>query len=328
MRSIPPSCSDGRVARARQGLLSPAEWQEFVAHLATCADCRITWRLMVDFEQSAAPAPGDERILGRAAKLALAGSLGRRAHGFRVGVAAAVTLVVAGAASGAMLLRDRHLATSPELAKPARSAGTRASRAAGSLAAQPVESDEHAAFLTSEPTPALPAPVVVAQAPRSAHAPPKAMERATRHLAIVARQASPPAIAREPALPVEDAASLFARALSEREQGRTSVAAATFRSLQNRFSQTPQAVLSWVSLADLLLGTGDAGAALVAFDKYLAAAPSGTLVPEALLGKARALSALGRASEADAVWREISRRYPESPYVGRRVGTRPGSDTP
>ena len=304
MRAIPPSCSDDRAARARQGVLATAEWQEFAAHLATCADCRITWRLMVDFEQSAAPEPGDERILERAAKLALAGDLGRRVHGFRVGVAAAVTLVVAGAASGAMLLRNRHLATSPELTKPARSAGTRASRAAASPAAQPVEADEHA------------------------HTSPKAIERANRHVAIVARNASPPAIAREPALPVEDAASLFARALSEREQGRTSVAAATFRSLQNRFSQTPQAVLSWVSLADLLLGTGDAGAALIAFDKYLAAAPSGTLVPEALLGKARALSALGRASEADAVWREISRRYPESPYVGRRIGTRPGSDTP
>jgi TolA-binding protein len=98
--------------------------------------------------------------------------------------------------------------------------------------------------------------------------------------------------------------------------------------LQGRFSQTPQALLSWVSLADLLLGTGDAGSALVAFDTYLAAAPSGALVPEALLGKARALRALGRASEADAVWREISRRYPESPYVGRRIGTRTGSDAP
>jgi TolA-binding protein len=98
--------------------------------------------------------------------------------------------------------------------------------------------------------------------------------------------------------------------------------------LQRRFSQTPQAVLSLVSLADLLLGTGEPAPALVAFEEYLAAAPSGTLAPEALLGKARALSALGRAAEADGVWREIARRYPDSPYVGRRSGTRTGGNTP
>jgi TolA-binding protein len=144
-------------------------------------------------------------------------------------------------------------------------------------------------------------------------------------LASVAPKDSPLAVA---ALPVEDAATLFARALSEREQGRTSNAIATFRALQRRFPQTPQAVLSLVSLADLSLGTGDAAGALVAFEEYLASGSSGALVPEALLGKARALSSLGRVAEADVVWREIARRYPDSPYLGRRIGTRTGSDQP
>jgi TolA-binding protein len=330
MRSIPQACSDDRAARARQGALSAAEWQEFASHLATCADCRITWRLMVDFEQSAAPAPGDERLLGCAAKLALAGSRSRRVHVFRVGVAAAVILLVAGVASGAILLRARHVAVSADLTDSARTAGMKARRAAASSAAQPVAPEKSAAFLATEPAP--PAPSGVAQPPmavvsRSAHPSRKPIERATGHLASVAPDASPRAVALDPS-PVENASILFARAVSEREQGRTSSAIATFRSLQRRFSKTPQAVLSLVSLADLLLGTGDAATALVAFEEYLAAAPSGALVPEALLGKARALSALGRAAEAEAVWREIARRYPDSPYVGRRIGTRSGGDTP
>ena len=322
MMSIPQACADDRVARARQGALSAGEWQEFATHLATCADCRITWRLMLDFEQSAAPTPGDECILGRAAKLALAGSRGRRVHSFRVGVAAAVTLFVAGVASGALLLRVRHLAVSTVLTDSARSAGTKARARAA------VVTEKSAALPTTEPAAIPPAPsgvarLPVAGAPRSAHPSRKAIERAAGHLV----SASPPPVAIEPPL-VEDASTLFARAVREREQGRTSIAIATFRSLQRRFPQTPQAVLSLVSLADLSLGTGDAATALAAFEEYLAAAPSGALLPEALLGKARALSALGRAREADAVWREIARRYPDSPYAGRRIGTRAGGDTP
>jgi TolA-binding protein len=327
MMSIPQACSDDRVARARQGALSAGEWQEFATHLATCADCRITWRLMLDFEQSAAPAPGDERTLGRAAKLALARSRGRRVHAFRVGVAAAVILFVAGVASGAMLLRVRHLAVSTDLTDSARSAGSKAHAKAA------VAMEKSAALPTTEPAAIPPAPSDVAQLPvagahRSAHPSRKVIERTAGHLASVAPNASPSAVALDPPPSVEDASTLFARAAREREQGRTSIAIATFRSLQRRFPQTPQAVLSLVSLADLSLGTGDAVTALAAFEEYLAVAPSGALFPEALLGKARALSALGRAREADAVWREIARRCPDSPYVGRRIGTRTGGDTP
>jgi hypothetical protein len=167
MRSIPQVCPDDRVARARQGVLSAAEWHGFATHLATCADCRITWRLMVDFERSAAPAPGDERILGRAAKLALAGARGRRVHAFRIGVAAAVTLLVAGVASGAILLRTHQLGVSTDRTVPARSAGSKARAMATPSADQPVALEESAALPTTEPGPALPAPSGFAQPPPS-----------------------------------------------------------------------------------------------------------------------------------------------------------------
>jgi TolA-binding protein len=165
--------------------------------------------------------------------------------------------------------------------------------------------------LEEEPLPPRP-PSRKAEAPIS--------KQTTVHPAGVSRRVSP--LASFPA--AEGAPAIFARAVKEREQGRTSDAIATFRSLQRRFPGTPQAEVSLVSLADLTLASGDATTALEAFDTYLAVAPSGPLATEALLGKTRALGALGRSREADAARAELSRRYPGSPYArpvtGRHIG--------
>jgi TolA-binding protein len=74
-----------------------------------------------------------------------------------------------------------------------------------------------------------------------------------------------------------------------------------------------------VSLGGLLLESGQGDEALAAFDSYLAAAPSGGLVPESLAGRARALKSVGREAEAARAWRELARRYPDSPYAGPRT---------
>jgi TolA-binding protein len=271
---------------------------------------------MVDFERSAAPAPGDERLLERAAKLALAGARGRHVHPLRTAAAAAIILLIAGAASGAILLRVRRPDSSVEHSDPPRAARTQARRSAASPAIQSVAAPAAEASAAAIPAPVPPAPA--AEAPRAAAAGPKAIKRAPGHLVAAAAAAA--------AQTAEDAGALFARAVSEREQGQTFAALATFRSLQSRFPGSPQAVLSLVSLADLALDIGDAALALGACERYLAIAPSGTLVPEALVGRARALSSLGRAAEADAAWREIARRFPGSPYV--RGSAPPRSDTP
>jgi len=317
MTATSQACSHNRATRARQGALSATEWQEYAAHLAACADCRVAWRVMIDFEQSAAPVPGDERLLERAAKRALAGSRGRRVPAVRVGAAAAIILLVAGAASGAILLRVRHAEIPVANSDPAHPARMRARKAAASSAIQSGAAAESGALPAPVLAPVPPAPAAV-EAPGPAGAGPKAMKRAAGHLVAVADHTDAPQ--------TEDAPSLFARAVSEREQGRMFAALATFRSLQSRFPRSPQAVLSLVSLADLALDTGDAASALVAFEQYLVAAPSGALVPEALVGRARALTSLGRAPEAAAVWREIASRFPNSPYV--RGSTTTGSDTP
>src|SRR5207247_10036565 len=81
-------------------------------HVERCADCRINGQLMADFERSGAPAPGDELVLGRTVKAALARRRERRPRALRLALAAALVLLVAGAARSAVLLRARLLGTS------------------------------------------------------------------------------------------------------------------------------------------------------------------------------------------------------------------------
>jgi TolA-binding protein len=328
VKSNPEDCSDDTVARARQGALTPAEWRGFAIHLAACASCRITWRLMTDFEQSAAVRPRDELIIGRAAEAALAGLHHRRSHAIRVAAAAAVVLLIAGAASGAVILRVRHLADIAERSQAARPGSAKSRGPATPLAARPA-AEEPAVSAAPEPSPSSPpAPQSPAPLTRPAPFPSPAAERTAGAESLVAASAPNRPISRRASSRPEDASALFARAVREREQGRASAAIATFRSLQRRFPQTPQALLSLVSLAVLSLDSGDAGAALTAFDAYLAAAPSGTLVPEALLGKARALAALDRRAEAEAVLRELARGYPDSPYARQSIGKHTGGQPP
>ena len=52
-------------------------------------------------------------------------------------------------------------------------------------------------------------------------------------------------------------------------------------------------------------------------DEYLAASPTGTLAPEALFGKARALEALGKRDDARRVWARLLASYPDSVYAAQ-----------
>jgi len=284
--SVLHPCCDDWMALDRRGALSTSERDAMARHLESCPDCRITRQLMVDFEHSGAPEPGDELIFGRAAKAVLARRPDRRTRAPRFAVAAALVLLVGGAASGAVLVGARLMAPSigrddlrrrpgsKPVVAPRWTVGSHSSTGPSTGAAG-------AAVGPPDPLPTeveLPRKVEEA-GPSRPGALPRAKLVASRLVATS---------------PSDEAAALFGRAVKEREQGRTLEAIATFRSLQHRFPRSPEARVSWVSLGDLLLDDGDPAAALRAFDAYLVAQPSGPLAPEALLGKARALSALGQ----------------------------------
>jgi TolA-binding protein len=321
MKSASPFCPDDRVALARRGALSLTEWQEFAVHLAECADCRIAFRLGKDFDESAALRPGDERLIARGVKRALSASARPRRAVLRLALAASVTLVAAGAASAAIVLHQRYAApTSPA----ATSAQLRPARGPAARRVPPAATE-------AAPIPPLPAAETEEAAVAPAAPPPTEPPPGTRPAAKPAGRAPEPVAFADPfdvpgsALlsppPVrDDAASLFAQAVSERKQGRAQLAIAAFRSLQRRFPESREATVALVSLGDLLLGAGHRAEALLAFETYLLRAPGGALQPEAMVGKARALEALGRVREAAASWREIARRFPDSPYAQPGAG--------
>ena len=319
MTAVAHICSDDRVALARRGALSSAEWQELAGHLAVCAECRITWRLTVDFEQSASPVPGDELVVGRAMNGALARRRDGRSRLFRLALAASVLLMAAGAASAAVMLRGHLLRSHSERGDGAR---MRPAAAPTGVSRREGPPGDAAAQARAWPVPSLPTTDLA-----PAEAPLRETERALKKQTAVHLGSLQRISPRTSSHTDEDAASVFGRAVKQREQGRTAEAIATFRSLQHQFPGTPQALVSLVSLADLLLASDDAAAALDAFDGYLGADRSGPLAAEALLGKVRALTALGRLTEADAVSREIARRYPDSPY-GRPIHVQRIGDVP
>jgi TolA-binding protein len=90
--------------------------------------------------------------------------------------------------------------------------------------------------------------------------------------------------------------------------------------LQDQFPASAEAELSRVTLALLLLDSGDAQGALSGFERYLAGASRG-LEAEALVGRARALGRLGRRDLEAAAWQEVQRKYPRSIY-GRQATER------
>jgi len=126
--------------------------------------------------------------------------------------------------------------------------------------------------------------------------------------------------AEAPATRLSPAAALFADANRARRDGNADRAVSLYRSLQSRYPSSSESELSRAMLAQLLLERGNPEAALAGFDRYLAAdAP--VLSAEALVGRARALEQLGKASEAAAAWRQVQSRFPGSVHA-RLAATR------
>jgi len=119
------------------------------------------------------------------------------------------------------------------------------------------------------------------------------------------------------AAPAEGPADLLARAQELRSDRDWTGAAAAYRELIRRFPSSAQASSALVSLAQVELGKlGKPGKALKRFDAYLSRHPNGPLALEALLGKARALRAMGRVAEERAALERFLQRYPGALQAG------------
>ncbi|MEM9189333.1 MAG: tetratricopeptide repeat protein [Myxococcota bacterium] len=120
-----------------------------------------------------------------------------------------------------------------------------------------------------------------------------------------------------PTLPAYDGADTFRRANTASRAGRHDEAARLYREVVRREPSSARGLTARVSLGRVLLSTRNARGALRQFDAYLAARPGGALAEEALVGRARALSRLGRRSEERETWRQLLERYPNSLHRSR-----------
>jgi len=110
-------------------------------------------------------------------------------------------------------------------------------------------------------------------------------------------------------------AELFAAANRLRRTGQDAQAIQTFNQLQRAFPTSGEAAVSHATLGSLLLQRGDAQAALLQFDRYVA--HGGPVLEEALAGRARALARLGDSARERGAWQALLARFPRSVHAAR-----------
>ena len=338
------------------GELTLAESARLDVHLAQCNVCRFEIGVRGEIEQEmpildhrpqlGLPAASEQLRRSGPAPRRLVSSRPRARRRWLLVMLAAAFVLCAGGATAAVLsgavqpswlpwappvdgVLETPPSASPKSASKVRhSAPSRAVRAVPQAAASaeaslpsipPVNSqplDEQAR--PSAPAP-LSAPVTVRQS-RGRKAPP-AGGNADAAVAASALQVPPAAPSRADGAPrLDPAAALFADANRARRDGNAARAVSLYRALQNRYPNSAESALSAALLAQLQLDRGSPEAALLGFDRYLAA-DSPVLSAEALVGRARALEQLGKSAQAAAAWREVQGRFPGSVHA-RLAATR------
>jgi TolA-binding protein len=201
-------------------------------------------------------------------------------------IAAALSLIVSASAAAVIVVRRSHETESATLATPP----TNSERSAHSQ--KPIGNGR-----PPEPTPQAPVP----RTPEPGSSAPSAP--------------TTPNHARPEPMQAASAAELLSAAGNARRRGDTKQATQLLESLQTRFPNSAEAKASDIALGKLKLQSGAARSALTYFERYLKRSPSGTLAPEAMWGRAQALSAVGNQAEAQRSLSELVKRYPNSPYA-------------
>jgi len=287
-------CLCDLVSRARRYRLSRAERVRLDEHLSVCESCRLEQTVGADFEAIGGLQPGDELLIARLAhaferpsrRLRRSSRAGVRSVWAAVTAAIALVAVVAGA-NGVLGRAPFVKRDPPAVLDPS--------------PPDPIEPPARRQWVVIRRPNGL--PPVVADDPSSRLTPP------------VSRRASRPAQKPIDEGPQDDGvSSLFAKANSARRQNQVAAAIALYGEVERRFPSSDEARVSRLSLGRLLVERGIPAEGLSQLDDYLADSPDGSLAPEALFGKARALQALGRREDERGVWQHLLSRFPDSLY--------------
>jgi TolA-binding protein len=278
------ACRAELALRGQRGMLTDSGRLALDAHLADCESCRVDQDVLAGLADESAVDIRDGARIERLSAGARAWARGRqgRVLGIRRGpsrmwAAAAALVGLAGSAAAAT-----WWVANPPVPTPRTPSFALAPRAPTEPWAPPVAGP-----------PILPSP----GSPPAVAGPAPAVARAAR------------------AAPTLTAAALLRQAGDARRSGDTDRAVALYRRLQADFANSSEALLARVALGSLLVERGRARDALLQFDRYLAAAPHGVLTPEALYGRARALTALGDGAAAELAWQRLLRDFPGSAYA-------------
>lgn len=116
---------------------------------------------------------------------------------------------------------------------------------------------------------------------------------------------------------VGGASSLFRQANQARNHGKLERAEGLYVELIRRFPGARESAAARALLGQLALDHGSPEQALVAFDEYMRNSDSPpALSEEALVGRARALQALGDAKRERRAWSDLLQRFPKSAASG------------
>jgi tetratricopeptide (TPR) repeat protein len=115
-------------------------------------------------------------------------------------------------------------------------------------------------------------------------------------------------------IPPESASRLFERANRARHRGLSGEARVLYAELRSQYPDSAEARLSQALVARLQLDQGELDAALSGFDAYLNG-PDRALHEEAMVGRIRVLSRLGRSREAAAAARLLLEAHPRSAFA-------------
>jgi TolA-binding protein len=295
------------------GSLGVEERARLEAHLRGCAECRFEISVRADLADEAlgprarpvaplAPGPTPRPAAPRR-------SLPPRRALFVPALAAALVAGGALAAVVSEVVRARpDQASLHRLEAPSREGGRVQAQGGHRRGASPRTgpvTDAAPGAEATEPAGIEPPPAGVVEPEAVRGVPPPAVHRADK---------TPEAAQGE--LEPRTAAALFGSANRARRYGDTARAVALYHALQASFPASEEARLSRATLATLELDRGDPGAALEDFDRYIEQGGS-TLSVEALVGRAAALSKLGKTSEELASWKEVARRFPGTVHAKR-----------
>lgn len=261
-------------------------------HLRDCSTCRFVRGAgeAFDGEMTGLPTVPLEALVDRTMRhLQATPARGARSHAGRLAAGVMTVVAMVGGVAFAGYWGSRH----PLLADEPVGAHSPAT---------PAEHPRRAAQSGPVATAQVPAPVV---APAPAAAPLPGARRIGHRLAV-ARSAD-----------LETPAQLFEAANRARRHGDIATAEAAYSNLWTRFRASREALASLVISGQWMLDRGRTRAAITLFDRYLAAAPTGDLEEDVLVGLADAHEDLGERSAAVETWRRLLREHPGSIHTAR-----------